>query len=462
MSSPNYVILPISNRNRWNTIVWSTAQVASALDLANAIMKYNPDKTDWTFDTLLGYFDQFLSPIESQSFFKDVYPRMHAALSASSTNLIQRADQPNSWKLLNTARRVRLIELTEKQSVIVLVNCFFCTWPGRSAKSRTLGNCNFQNIFAKQTSLDKTFNMYQKLNSFIHYFVKKLVWDDILNNAANNHRLLFYLNSVNPDDIDAWKNRRDPLIPIDARDQGTIEDQTGTLQADFANAYVGGGVVGHGAVQEEIRFFICPDLMVGRLVTPKLRENEALRMRGTERVSKYTGYSMSYAWDGDFQDQTGISSKGFRDVDVVAFDAMSFRTKPKDQTRHTNLARELNKAFAAFTCDQKTTAVSTGNWGGGAFGGSVELKFLLQWIAASRAKRSSLRYLTFGAISARKLNGLQRSFSSIGIKNSGELLRRILDYRYTPKGAVIDFILHKTLQRARRPPPGFPTKKKKS
>ena len=34
------------------------------------------------------------------------------------------------------------------------------------------------------------------------------------------------------------------------------------LQVDFANKFIGGGVLGHGAVQEEIRFLICPELLV--------------------------------------------------------------------------------------------------------------------------------------------------------------------------------------------------------
>ena len=162
MSSSNFVILPTSNRNRWRTIIQTTGRVTSAAELVNAIMAYHPDKKDWTFDTLLGYLNRFISPTESQSFFRDIYPLMHAALTASINEL-------QSWKLLNVASGVKLLELTEKQSVIVVINCFFCTWPGRSTRSRTLGNCNFQNIFAKQSTLAETFNMYQKLNSFIHY-----------------------------------------------------------------------------------------------------------------------------------------------------------------------------------------------------------------------------------------------------------------------------------------------------
>ena len=49
------------------------------------------------------------------------------------------------------------------------------------------------------------------------------------------------------------------LAPFAAYHDGTIEDHgLGMLQADFANKFLGGGVFGRGAVQEEIRFLICP------------------------------------------------------------------------------------------------------------------------------------------------------------------------------------------------------------
>lgn len=40
--------------------------------------------------------------------------------------------------------------------------------------------------------------------------------------------------------------------------------------------YVGGGVLGSGCVQEEIRYVICPELIVGRLFVEQLGDNEAL------------------------------------------------------------------------------------------------------------------------------------------------------------------------------------------
>lgn len=43
---------------------------------------------------------------------------------------------------------------------------------------------------------------------------------------------------------------------------------------------VGGGVLGYGCVQEEIRYIICPELIVSRLFTEQLNSNEALVVTG--------------------------------------------------------------------------------------------------------------------------------------------------------------------------------------
>lgn len=44
--------------------------------------------------------------------------------------------------------------------------------------------------------------------------------------------------------------------------------------------FVGGGVLGYGCVQEEIRFVICPELIAARLFTEELGPNEALIVTG--------------------------------------------------------------------------------------------------------------------------------------------------------------------------------------
>ena len=49
---------------------------------------------------------------------------------------------------------------------------------------------------------------------------------------------------------------------------------------DFANKTIGGGVLGEGSVQEEIRFVICPELIVSLLFTEVLEDNEAVVITG--------------------------------------------------------------------------------------------------------------------------------------------------------------------------------------
>lgn len=43
------------------------------------------------------------------------------------------------------------------------------------------------------------------------------------------------------------------------------------------------------SVQEEIRFMINPELIIGMLFLPSMDVNEAIEIVGTERFSNYTG-----------------------------------------------------------------------------------------------------------------------------------------------------------------------------
>ena len=56
--------------------------------------------------------------------------------------------------------------------------------------------------------------------------------------------------------------------------------------------------------------------------------------------------------------------------------------------------RELLKAYVGFNVVEKIDIIS-GNWGCGAFGGDIQLKFLIQWMAASLCEKT-LIYCPFG------------------------------------------------------------------
>lgn len=177
---------------------------------------------------------------------------------------------------------------------------------------------------------------------------------------------------------------------------GTIEDRgTGMLQVDFANKFVGGGVLEDGCVQEEIRFVIAPELIVSRLMTEELDPNESLLVTGCERFSNYGGYGWLTRWLSDHRDGNVRDGWGRLATEILAIDARVCRSLPSQLLDHA-LLRELNKAYCGFRCESDVRCpIATGNWGCGAFGGDLRLKALLQLMAAAEAKRP-ICYFTFG------------------------------------------------------------------
>ena len=120
----------------------------------------------------------------------------------------------------------------------------------------------------------------------------------------------------------------------------------GVLHLDFANAWIGGGVLGNGSVQEEIRFLICPELIVSRLLCERMEPNEAILMQGFERFSCYGGYARTFTCAEPYDDIPDPS----RRPALIAIDATRYQhSDPLRQFRHAELERELNKALAGFT-----------------------------------------------------------------------------------------------------------------
>jgi poly(ADP-ribose) glycohydrolase len=56
------------------------------------------------------------------------------------------------------------------------------------------------------------------------------------------------------------------------------------------------------------------------------------------------------------------------------------------------------------TDKRKYEGIATGNWGCGAFGGDLAIKSMLQWLAASEAGWSTVKYYTFRDQKAERLH----------------------------------------------------------
>eukprot|EP00397_Hematodinium_sp_SG-2012_P036606 GEMP01039538.1.p1 GENE.GEMP01039538.1~~GEMP01039538.1.p1 ORF type:complete len:468 (+),score=67.46 GEMP01039538.1:116-1519(+) len=169
-------------------------------------------------------------------------------------------------------------------------------------------------------------------------------------------------------------------------DAGVIEEKHGMLQADFANQYLGGGVLWDGNVQEEIRFMICPELLVLMPFCEAMVDNESLLIIGATQYVSYRGYGKSFECTGPINDPAPLDSQNRRDVHIIAYDALCF--PGSWQYDADGVQRELWKCLAAFTPRAgDDRPIATGNWGCGCFGGDPHLKFLIQWLAASHYGR---------------------------------------------------------------------------
>ncbi|KAG0354158.1 hypothetical protein BG005_006699 [Podila minutissima] len=270
-----------------------------------------------------------------------------------------------------------------------------------------------------------------KLRCLIHYFDR--VTTEMPTGTVTYHRQVLrkpvYLTSE--EGVISQDTFKLSSVLVDAVN-GLETAPQGALQLDFANKNIGGGALDRGAVQEEIRFMICPEMIVSRLFSQPMEANEAILIKGIEQYSDYIGYSKSFEWFSDHRDTTPRDKLGRRQREICAIDAKPFKSKVSriGQFDKPLVLREINKAIAGFrpspinasewglvphleggseSADTVSTvprAIATGNWGCGAFGGHLQLKFVLQWIAASVSSKLSpgvdptlthdVLYYTFG------------------------------------------------------------------
>merc|ERR1711971_1319315 len=133
---------------------------------------------------------------------------------------------------------------------------------------------------------------YAKLRMFVNYFER------CKNKEPTGYLHIDRVTGVGLDEA-AWRCSKQPLQPMTFAEKFKgFEDAPGLAHADFANMFLGGGVLSGGCVQEEIRFAICPELVVGLLVNPRMMDDEAIQIVGGEQFSAYKGYAFNLRYNG--------------------------------------------------------------------------------------------------------------------------------------------------------------------
>ncbi|XP_022154592.1 poly(ADP-ribose) glycohydrolase 1-like isoform X2 [Momordica charantia] len=413
------------------------------------------------------FFDKLMPETESMQWFGEVIPALGnllLRLPSLLENHYQIADQLDNKGSGNFQTGLRLLAsqvagtvyLSQELTGALLACAFFCLFPVIDRGSQNLPTINFDYLFAilyhRHSKMQEN-----KIRCIIHYF--RRICSNIPRGFVSFERKVLPLNNCSElfcyPKVNFWINSTIPLCQFKVKDSGLIEDQTfGALEVDFANEYIGGGALHSGCVQEEIRFMINPELIIGMLFLPAMADNEAIEIVGAERFSDYTGYASNFCFSGNHVDKQEMDSLGRRKTLITAIDALC--SPGMRQYKLEFLLREINKAFCGFfdqsKCKQyerlflgseeditdhkdpsrnnlvvhETSSdtrenyvgrsltpeysdhkddigIATGNWGCGAFGGDPHVKSIIQWLAASQALRPFILYYTFGIESMQSL-----------------------------------------------------------
>lgn len=377
-------LFPVSENElkpRWQLVKSAfTKSIKCSSDLEAAIFSYNSKNSQkWSFDALHQFFSEMLAPEESSYFFTNIFPDI--VKLALEVETAFKSGIPFLKK-----GESKSISISQEQAGILLANAFLSTFPRRNSPTQysKYPTINFNRLF----QCGSLRSVQEKLKCFVNYFRR-------ICKKRPEGVITYTRRHINPNALPIWSSIDKTLPKLHISSEGTIEDEgSGLIEIDFANKFIGGGVLGRGSVQEEIKFLICPELVVARLFTEVLDDTEAVIVIGSERFNSYEGYGESFEWSGNFIDETKRDRWRRLETCVAAIDATYF-SDTKLQYNVEAINRELNKAYAGFSFGGNRGSIATGNWGCGVFRGDPRLKSLIQLMAAAVAGKS-VAYFTFG------------------------------------------------------------------
>ena len=128
------------------------------------------------------------------------------------------------------------------------------------------------------------------------------------------------------------------LCDIEIIEKGSLFDSDASFCVDFANKYIGGGVLSGGCVQEEILFVVEPEAIVSIFFMEKMEDNDAIRIDNLIQFSNYSGYGRSFKYE-----ESAIK-KG-RNVKELVKRSNSTRNTDFQKTIHGSFYLEENKEY---------------------------------------------------------------------------------------------------------------------
>jgi len=290
----------------------------------------------------------------------------------------------------------------------------------------------------------------QKIKFILEYFIQTLKEDteDLLTEYITYMRVSS-ASALGEDGC--WQGECRGMGGVDIDSTGKIEDAMDTLRVDFANKYIGGGTLHSGAVQEEILFLITPECIGAMLLCEKLGERDALWIVGTRQYSEYSGYGDTLRYIGPHIPLvSAMDGRSRLATVIVCIDALKYTEDNRlDQYSPDNILRDTVKAYTGFSAKSPHLSlyeqwpVSSGKWGCGVFNGDKTLKFIIQWISASRAGRRMI----FHTLMDYEYRQINRIISSLQHRSIGEVYSLLIGYaqaksKHNIKTDIVEYILN--------------------
>uniref|UniRef100_A0A1I7ZQ88 poly(ADP-ribose) glycohydrolase n=2 Tax=Steinernema glaseri TaxID=37863 RepID=A0A1I7ZQ88_9BILA len=400
-------------------------------DVTEVIDMYRP--LNMNYSSLHALFNDHLSPEKRLHYLNFVIPGI-AKLALQMDDLFTQGIPRLR------AGTAATLTMSQQQAACLLAHAFLCTYPPCARHCTNLMQVfSFKGLFMRghRTKIEK-------LKCILHYF--DCVTKEMPNGVISIRRHVLSENV-------RFSMRPEPLCNLVVHEDGRIEDTNNEmLEIDFANKYIGGGVLNEGCVQEEIRFMLSPELLVSLLVCEQMNDNESISIVGTQRFSDYEGYSDTFRYVEREQKGSVIRDSSNRILsEVVAIDAILF-WKPVRQFEGKYIFRELRKAYIGFAnWDNLNRPIATGNWGCGAFRGDRQLKSLIQLAAASLCGRREMHYFTFNDVEfSRKLEEVYEVLAKNRI-TVGQVVKSILLFREEndppeTQFPLFDYVIEKVAQ----------------
>ena len=443
----------------WGTITELLSCDIGTPKMLCQIIKNCSQGTEWDLSILFNFLSDL--PDETSSvFFEKVLPWMKQ-ISIDINDYFPSDAKPSLLRQCST----QSVELNEFQLVVLMSHCFFCIMPHRHHKNHKkskldittnqdqayldalgnqFGNLNFLPIYQPDKNNANASQKIEKLKCLLHFFIKahlRLVEEK---QQPDKIQVVRVHNTKIPD----WRNANFPLCELEIEDQKAIEESSDSIQVDFANKVLGGGVIGRGCVQEEIRFLITPGLFLARMISESLTANETVRITGCRQYSTYTGYGDTFKWGGDYSLPVKVVD-GYPAVTIAAMDATNFkgyRMDPVKQYTGTYQCREVTKCYVSLLGAPglevwSPDSVATGRWGCGVFGGDIQFKTLLQICAASAASKRIIFHTYSDPDLGKSLQSVHACLTASGVTVAG-LYRAMSSYSPTQTSSAFDHVMY--------------------